>query len=74
MATTTVETAGAGLSQFSSAQNTILDADRIGHDWYRFVLSFLPHFVRRYVERFGAGPGTIILDPFCATGATILGR
>jgi DNA modification methylase len=72
MGTTTVETAHAQLSEFSSAQNNIIDADRVGHDWYRFVLSFPPHLVRRYVEKFGLLPGAVVLDPFCGTGTTIL--
>ena len=46
--------------------------DRAFHDWYRFVLSFPPHLVRDYVERFDLEPGQVILDPFCGTGTTIV--
>lgn len=50
-----------------------LDAsDRVIHDWYRFVLSFPPHLVRDYLERFGVAPGMTVLDPFCGTGTTVV--
>ncbi|MFN3983145.1 MAG: DNA methyltransferase, partial [Caldilinea sp.] len=50
-----------------------LDAsDRVIHDWYRFVLSFPPHLVRDYLERFGMAPGVTVLDPFCGTGTTVV--
>ena len=50
-----------------------LDAsDRSFHDWYRFVLSFPPHLVREYVERFGLQTGQVLLDPFCGTGTTVV--
>ena len=52
--------------------NRIDAADRAVHDWYRFVLSFPPHLVRDYLERFGLGTGQTILDPFCGTGTTIV--
>lgn len=42
------------------------------HDWYRFVLSYPPHFVRQYLQRFGVGPGHRVLDPFCGTGTTLV--
>jgi DNA modification methylase len=60
------------LSEFSSGQNTIIDSDRQGHDWYRFVLSFPPHLVRRYIEKLRLEPGMTVLDPFCGTGTTVL--
>jgi len=72
MGTTSVETAHAHLSEFSSARNNIIDADRIGHDWYRFVLSFPPHLVRRYVEKFGFFSGATVLGAFGETVTTIL--
>jgi hypothetical protein len=72
MAITSVETAHAHLSEFSSAQNNMISADRVGHDWYRFVLSFPPHLVRRYIERFRLSEGDTVLDPFCGTGTTVL--
>ncbi len=50
-----------------------LDAnDKQFHDWYRFVLSFPPHLVRNYFERFGLKPGQTVLDPFCGTGTTLV--
>ncbi|MBI4590151.1 MAG: DNA methyltransferase [Candidatus Rokubacteria bacterium] len=52
--------------------NKLSPADRPAHDWYRFVLSFPPHLVRDYVERFGIGPRHVVLDPFCGTGTTIV--
>ena len=42
------------------------------HDWYRFVLSFPSHLVRQYVARFALGPDTLLLDPFCGTGTTLV--
>ncbi|MDD9955116.1 MAG: DNA methyltransferase [Anaerolineaceae bacterium] len=53
-------------------QNLILPADRPIHDWYRFVLSFPPHLVRKYICEFGLRPGDMLLDPFCGTGTTIV--
>jgi DNA modification methylase len=47
-------------------------ADRAAHDWYRFVLSYPPHLVRDYLERFGATGDSLVLDPFCGTGTTIV--
>jgi len=46
--------------------------DRAFHDWYRFVLSFPPHLVREYLDRFGLRTGQSVLDPFCGTGTTIV--
>jgi DNA modification methylase len=46
--------------------------DQAVHRWYRFVLSFPPHLVRDYLEKFGAQPGCKVLDPFCGTGTTIV--
>lgn len=42
------------------------------HNWYRFVLSYPPHLVRDYLERFGIKSGATVLDPFCGTGTTIV--
>ncbi|HEY4688099.1 MAG TPA: DNA methyltransferase, partial [Anaerolineae bacterium] len=50
--------------------NQITLLDRPVHDWYRFVLSFPPHLVRNYLERFGIGGDQQVLDPFCGTGTT----
>lgn len=52
--------------------NTLDDADRPAHDWYRFVLSYPPHLVREYLNRFDIRPGHRVLDPFCGTGTTIV--
>jgi len=46
--------------------------DRAFHDWYRFVLSFPPHLVRDYLDRFGITKGQCVLDPFCGTGTTLV--
>jgi DNA modification methylase len=52
--------------------NKLLSADRRAHDWYRFVLSYPPHLVQKYLERFGATVDSAVLDPFCGTGTTIV--
>ena len=56
----------------NGAMNTLLAMDAPAHDWYRFVLSFPPHLVRDYVQRFGLGPRSRVLDPFCGTGTTLV--
>lgn len=53
-------------------QNRLRGEDRPVHDWYRFVLSFPPHLVRDYLERFGLEEGQCVLDPFCGTGTTLV--
>ena len=52
--------------------NKLLPADRPAHDWYRFVLSYPPHLVREYVQRFGLSSSHRVLDPFCGTGTTVV--
>src|SRR3989337_1363834 len=52
--------------------NRLRPEDQAAHRWYRFVLSFPPHLVRRYIERFSIRPGQTILDPFCGTGTTLV--
>lgn len=52
--------------------NKLYAEDRAAHDWYRFVLSFPPHLVRDYLERFALGGNQRVLDPFCGTGTTIV--
>lgn len=47
-------------------------SDQPVHNWYRFNLSFPPHLVRHYFERFGLSKNSVILDPFCGTGTTIV--
>ena len=58
--------------QLTGDDNRLRPADRAVHQWYRFVLSFPPHLVRTYLERFGADHTTRVLDPFCGTGTTIV--
>ncbi len=53
-------------------QNTIAPQDRRIHDWYRFVLSYPPHLVRKYIHEFGLKDGATVLDPFCGTGTTVV--
>jgi hypothetical protein len=53
-------------------QNKLMPHDRAAHDWYRFVLSFPPHLVRQYIERFNLDHKSILLDPFCGTGTTLV--
>lgn len=53
-------------------RNKLLPQDRAAHDWYRFVLSFPPHLVRAYLERFDVSPSRRVLDPFCGTGTTLV--
>lgn len=52
--------------------NKLHPSDRAFHDWYRFVLSFPPHLVREYIRRFNLNDKTILLDPFCGTGTTLV--
>lgn len=52
--------------------NKLYLEDRAVHDWYRFVLSFPPHLVREYAERFGLNGNHRVLDPFCGTGTTLV--
>ncbi|UZQ54155.1 site-specific DNA-methyltransferase [Trichothermofontia sichuanensis B231] len=46
--------------------------DRVVHDWYRFVLSFPPHLVQAYLNKFEIGDHQHVLDPFCGTGTTVV--
>ena len=46
--------------------------DRAFHDWYRFVLSYPPHLVRYYLDKFCLTDKSIVLDPFCGTGTTLV--
>lgn len=56
----------------NATANRLDASDRVIHDWYRFVLSFPPHLVRDYLQRFGLTPGETVLDPFCGTGTTVV--
>lgn len=46
--------------------------DRAAHDWYRFVLSYPPHLVYDYLQRFNATNQSQVLDPFSGTGTTLV--
>ena len=52
--------------------NKLRPEDRAVHGWYRFVLSFPPHLVQDYLDRFGVDPSCTVLDPFCGTGTTLV--
>ncbi|KAM3113077.1 DNA methyltransferase [Phormidesmis sp. 146-33] len=56
----------------NSDLNHLRDQDRKAHDWYRFVLSYPPHLVQDYLQKFGVESGQTVLDPFCGTGTTIV--
>lgn len=51
-------------------ENKIKVQDLAVHDWYRFVLSFPPHLIQEYIDKFGISKRDIVLDPFCGTGTT----
>ena len=53
-------------------RNKLRPEDRGIHDWYRFVLSFPPHLVRDYLDRFEVDSTQRVLDPFCGTGTTLV--
>jgi DNA modification methylase len=52
--------------------NKLYPEDRSVHEWYRFVLSFPPHLVRVYLERFEVTHEQRVLDPFCGTGTVLV--
>lgn len=53
--------------------NKVSSADRAAHDWYRFVLSYPPHLVHDYLDRFSITKKSgVVLDPFCGTGTTLV--
>jgi len=55
------------------AESNVLRAeDTPVHGWYRFVLSYPPHLVRKYAEMFGLGEKSLLLDTFCGTGTTLV--
>lgn len=56
----------------NSDLNKLYPEDRAIHEWYRFVLSFPPHLVRDYLERFGVDNNQRVLDPFCGTGTVLV--
>lgn len=52
--------------------NKLRPNDQSVHNWYRFVLSFPPHLVRHYLERFGVRQDHVLLDPFCGAGTLLV--
>jgi hypothetical protein len=52
--------------------NQMVMGDYPFHDWYRFVLSYPPHLVAEYIQKFGLDSRHQVLDPFCGTGTTIV--
>jgi len=64
---------GADAPAWSSHRvNQVAPEDRAIHDWYRFVLSFPPHLVREYLEKFELTEKHCVLDPFAGTGTTLV--
>ena len=59
-------------SRRNGAANKLQLDDRPVHDWFRFVLSYPPHLVRDYLQRFGITNKNLVLDPFCGTGTTLV--
>jgi hypothetical protein len=51
-----------GRSHSNGSMNKLSHEDRAFHDWYRFVLSFPPHLVTEYIQRFKLNPGGWFLD------------
>jgi len=60
------------IAQAPRENNKVRPEDRAAHDWYRFVLSFPPHMVRDYLQRFEVTADKRVLDPFCGTGTTLV--
>ena len=58
--------------KYEAGINVIQKADTPIHDWYRFVLSYPPHLVRQYIQRFGIRKRDLLCDPFCGTGTTLV--
>lgn len=72
MATTSVGTGKQTRRRENSHANKLASQDRAFHDWYRFVLAFPPHLVRDYIDSFGLNGNSMVLDPFCGTGTTLV--
>ena len=58
--------------KYPAGITVIQKADTPIHDWYRFVLSYPPHLVRQYIERFEIRGPDLLCDPFCGTGTTLV--
>jgi DNA modification methylase len=68
-----IEAGATQASTWSSYRvNQVAPEDRAIHDWYRFVLSFPPHLVRVYLDRFGLTAKDCVLDPFAGAGTTLV--
>jgi DNA modification methylase len=53
-------------------RNRLTEQDKAVHDWYRFVLSYPAHLVRDYLQDFSLTEQSVVLDPFCGTGTTVV--
>lgn len=42
------------------------------HDWYKFHMGFSPEFVRTVAGKIGVDSDSIVLDPFCGSGTTLV--
>ena len=62
------------MAKFTEQQNSnVLErADHAMHAWYRFVLSYPPHLVRKYLDLFKLRKTAVVFDPFCGTGTTLV--
>jgi DNA modification methylase len=60
------------IAKKNSKRNKLEDQDRKFHEWYRFVLSYPPHLVDAYINRFGLDKNSVLFDPFCGTGTTLV--
>src|SRR3989442_5547809 len=60
------------MQQALREHNKVRLEDRAVHEWYRFVLSFPPHLVRDYLQKFQLNSDHTVLDPFCGTGTTLV--
>jgi hypothetical protein len=68
-----VTTSSVSIDRGNPEFNRVREADKAAHDWYRFVLSYPPHLVQEYLQKFGIDkPNQQVLDPFCGTGTTIV--
>lgn len=53
--------------------NSLQKEDSAIHSWYRFVLSFPPHLVQKYLKKFDSDAAEdYVFDPFCGTGTTLV--
>lgn len=69
---TTLSDAKQAVNRSSPELNQVREEDRVAHNWYRFVLSFPPHLVQEYIDKFNLDSSHQLLDPFCGTGTTVV--